>query len=379
MLLITLLNIAIFQGVILGIVILKSPIFKSKANKYLAFAIFSFSISLLNFVLEETGAYTNYPFLRFFDIIDSGLLFPIFLFLYVVHQVNHNIKNSKKWLWLFVPFLYSIVYDAIDEYAGGLSFLPKTVELILNLIQIPIILLFTPVLLIYTFTFIKFSDTPEEKKWLTYLLVLVSIFYFSWIFGSIIGSAVSEFLQQDIITPLIQVLTLFVAFLIYWISYMGIFKFRLAKDRKEIKTLLNKLNSSKPVSIEQKSPNSLNIKKGDTFTKDNNYFVKLEALCNDQHIYKDSTLDREKIATQLGISSGYVSQLINTVTGENFSTYINRYRVEAVKRIILDPEFDNYSLLAIGLECGFSSKTTFHNSFKKMTGMTPNAYRKKHK
>ncbi|WP_452601463.1 helix-turn-helix domain-containing protein [Pontimicrobium sp. MEBiC06410] len=74
-----------------------------------------------------------------------------------------------------------------------------------------------------------------------------------------------------------------------------------------------------------------------------------------------------------------MSQLINTVTGENFSTYINRYRVEAVKRIILDPEFDNYSLLAIGLECGFSSKTTFHNSFKKMTGMTPNAYRKKHK
>jgi YesN/AraC family two-component response regulator len=80
----------------------------------------------------------------------------------------------------------------------------------------------------------------------------------------------------------------------------------------------------------------------------------------------------------LNISPSYISQIVNSSTGNNFATYINHYRVEDAKKFILDKEFQNYSLLAIGLECGFSSKTTYYNSFKKITGLTPNAYRKKH-
>ncbi|MEL7219898.1 MAG: helix-turn-helix domain-containing protein, partial [Bacteroidota bacterium] len=115
-----------------------------------------------------------------------------------------------------------------------------------------------------------------------------------------------------------------------------------------------------------------------SLTAENAYFKKLEALCADERIYLDHTLDRAQVAERLGISPGYVSQIVNTITGDNFSTYINRYRVEAVKVMIASAEFDNYSLLAIGLESGFSSKTTFHTAFKKLTGMTPNSYRKRH-
>ncbi|MDX6183929.1 helix-turn-helix domain-containing protein [Flavobacterium sp. Fl-77] len=79
------------------------------------------------------------------------------------------------------------------------------------------------------------------------------------------------------------------------------------------------------------------------------------------------------------MSAGYVSQLINMITGDNFANYINNYRVEAVKEMILDSDYENYSLLAIGLESGFTSKTTFHNAFKKSTGMTPNSFRNTNK
>ena len=105
----------------------------------------------------------------------------------------------------------------------------------------------------------------------------------------------------------------------------------------------------------------------------------MEDLCVNERIYLDPTLDRVQVAEMLGISPNYISQIVNTITGDNFSTYVNRYRVEAVKAMITDAEFDNYSLLAIGLEAGFSSKTTFYTAFKKLTGMTPNRYRKAYK
>lgn len=45
--------------------------------------------------------------------------------------------------------------------------------------------------------------------------------------------------------------------------------------------------------------------------------------------------------------------------------------------MLKDPKFDNYSLLSIGLECGFNSKTSFYTNFKKETGLTPKAYKNK--
>ncbi|MEL6943801.1 MAG: helix-turn-helix domain-containing protein, partial [Bacteroidota bacterium] len=94
---------------------------------------------------------------------------------------------------------------------------------------------------------------------------------------------------------------------------------------------------------------------------------------------RDRTLDRNRVAEMLCISPSYVSQLINSITGENLSTYLNRYRVEDAKALLTDKEFESYSLLSIGLECGFTSKTTYYNWFKKITGMTPSAYRKANK
>ncbi|GAB5551847.1 MAG: hypothetical protein Sapg2KO_14380 [Saprospiraceae bacterium] len=179
----------------------------------------------------------------------------------------------------------------------------------------------------------------------------------------------------------LRTIALGAAFLIHWITYAGIFKFRLSKDQEEIRALVKKWKSS---SVKPAIPSLLQDSVGDekrtvSLTAENSYFKKLETLCANDRIYLDHTLDRAQVAKMLEISPGYISQLVNTITGENFSTYINRYRVEAVKTMIADAEFDNYSLLAIGLESGFSSKTTFYTAFKKITGMTPNMYRKTHK
>jgi AraC-like DNA-binding protein len=63
--------------------------------------------------------------------------------------------------------------------------------------------------------------------------------------------------------------------------------------------------------------------------------------------------------------------------GSGFSEYINAARVREAQRILTDLDFKNYTIVAIGLECGFNSKSTFYNSFKKVTQESPTDFRKR--
>jgi len=60
---------------------------------------------------------------------------------------------------------------------------------------------------------------------------------------------------------------------------------------------------------------------------------------------------------------------------KSFYDVINSYRVEEAKRLLLDEKNRNYTILSVGFEAGFNSKTTFNPVFKKFTGVTPTEYR----
>jgi AraC-like DNA-binding protein len=377
-LLLALFNIAIFQGIVLGVIILRSPIFKSDANKYLAYAVVGLTFSLLNLALELTEDYGQSLVLRVIDILNSGALFPVLILLFIVNQVDHPFRRSGKRWWLFVPHLFSVVLSGLDAVVDftAISFLAKSFFDLVNTALFLLILLFIPGVLLYAYSFIKYTDNRREKRWLTQLWFWVFTIMASWVVS--IFFAIFSFID---FASMMRAIALGAAFLIHWITYVGIFKFRLSKDQEEIRALIKKWKSGsiKPAPSSPSLPPISSGKRTASLTEENSYFKKMESLCVNERIYLDNTLDRAQVAEMLGISQSYVSQLVNTITGDNFSTYINRYRVEAVKVMITNAEFDNYSLLAIGLESGFSSKTTFHTAFKKLTGMTPNMYRKTHK
>ena len=118
------------------------------------------------------------------------------------------------------------------------------------------------------------------------------------------------------------------------------------------------------------------IKSGMDVTTAQGYKEKLLVLMDTEKLYQRGDLTLHELANALSISPHNLTEVINTQFDQNFYDFINGYRVREVKERLLDPEFAHYTLLAIALESGFNSKSSFNAVFKKHTQMTPSRYRK---
>ena len=100
----------------------------------------------------------------------------------------------------------------------------------------------------------------------------------------------------------------------------------------------------------------------------------LEKLMNEEHIYTDNLLTKDKVAKLLGSNRTYLSQIINEQTGKTFTQYINDYRIQDAIRILSDSN-NQTPIKSLSTELGFSSTTTFYKQFQTAIGMTPTQYR----
>lgn len=83
----------------------------------------------------------------------------------------------------------------------------------------------------------------------------------------------------------------------------------------------------------------------------------------------------QKLADATGEQKRYVSQVINEMTGKNFSVFLAEYRIrEACRRLADTGMYGNFTIEAIGNELGFLSRSNFSATFKKVTGMSPRDY-----
>jgi AraC-like DNA-binding protein/ligand-binding sensor protein len=79
-----------------------------------------------------------------------------------------------------------------------------------------------------------------------------------------------------------------------------------------------------------------------------------------------------EIAAVAGISAPYFSTIFRKEMGENFSTYLNRMRVEKVKHLLLETELPLSEIAGI---CCFEDQSWFSRIFKTFTGISPGKFR----
>ena len=92
-------------------------------------------------------------------------------------------------------------------------------------------------------------------------------------------------------------------------------------------------------------------------------------------MYLNQNLSLNDVSQAIGIPRYNISLVLNNKLNNTFFDYINKYRVEEVKKIIRMPGSEKLTLLGISFEAGFNSKATFNRSFKKYVNLTPQQFR----
>jgi AraC-like DNA-binding protein len=96
-----------------------------------------------------------------------------------------------------------------------------------------------------------------------------------------------------------------------------------------------------------------------------------------ERVYTNPDLKMKDLADVLHLSAPKLSQVFNIYLGENYYDFINRYRLSEFKRLIDEGENKRYTITALSEQCGFK-KSNFFSTFRKVEGMTPAEYLKKH-
>ncbi len=90
------------------------------------------------------------------------------------------------------------------------------------------------------------------------------------------------------------------------------------------------------------------------------------------HYQEDLSLSM--VAEVVHITPVYLSRLFKKEEGINFLDYLNQYRIDAAKKLLLDL---NYNVIEIASMTGFQNTKYFSKVFKKNVGITPSEYRKR--
>ncbi len=374
------------QGLSLTLLILHKH-GKLYANRFLGAMLFFYSIILLNIVLEELGYFFKYPLLLF---IQFGLPFFIGpLHYFYAKYLTHPLMIFKKTDWLhilpFVLFELYFGYNYFKPHSEVLSSLRNIdveglplLDIIFNwaiIIQGLTYMLMTLLILQRYSQKIKFVFSTIEKiklDWLrniTFIAIFVLINFLVENIFYLVGINLSNFFNYTSFMAAVSV---------YAVGYLGFFKSEIFAQPE----IASAIGQSSRLGTMNVRTDDLHMSKkyeksGLSPDRAKMYLNNLIKLMEQERPYIDSNLTLTQLANKLSISPHNLSEVINTQLNQNFFDFINRYRVEEVKKFLVDPQKKHLKILSIAYDAGFNSKSSFNTIFKKYTDMTPSEFQDK--
>ena len=86
---------------------------------------------------------------------------------------------------------------------------------------------------------------------------------------------------------------------------------------------------------------------------------------------------QQNLSRSLGLTPAYFCRLFHEKTGQHFSTFLTRTRMEKAQELLSGGQ--DISLAQVSAACGYPNRSYFSQVFKKYTGMTPGEFEQRSK
>ncbi|MGN6638961.1 MAG: helix-turn-helix domain-containing protein [Mucilaginibacter sp.] len=342
---------------------------KIRSNFWIAILIFVIAeISLVNEAQQSGYLEAHSRIMPFIPILRMAVG-PL-LYFYIRSLVSNQVRLDRKDYWHFFPLLLDMQFLVITIlYISGILAIPSVQQFYFKpavqgfLFRRSAIVDNLPVLAslsIYSIVCLRMirnqlSDTNQSAYKLADLKRARNIVYM--IIAQTAGLLVTIVLYSYTLVWSYYIIFIPATIFIYWTG-MAIYK------RQSNMTAQDVLEYAKPSKV---------------------YFTDEEASCHKSKliclmetdkIYLNSSLKMDMLADKLSLTERSISNLLNHHIGKSFNDFVNEYRIDEAKRKLVDPSCRQFTIAAIGLDCGFNSLATFQRCFKQFTGLTPGQYQK---
>lgn len=368
----------VVQGVLFGVMLLLMHSKKNKPTLFLGLFILLFSLEPIPNILEDMGVLLQYPILELPPIHFHFLAYPLF---YIYIQKISVFNEKKISYWTLIPGVVEIIAGLI------IFFLPMATKLQLKessfaLVYFVFGLCYSIFIGILTFRWIvlhqkevnnQFSETVHKNLNWSKLFIYGSIF-FQVLF------LIHLFIDNH---TLYFFVTLVNVILIYWVSFKGIIQENIVSlylffpnkilespavidDTMVIENLITPLALSMAEKVKTQFMTIEEMKE---------VIEVVRATIKKRESFLKSNLTIIDIAEETNIHPKRISHALNNQLKVNFNSFINKFRVDKAKELLVDNKFKHLSIEGIGMEVGFHSKATFYAAFKKYEGCTPAKFR----
>ncbi|WP_420603153.1 helix-turn-helix domain-containing protein [Flagellimonas sp.] len=356
---------------------------KSKGDYVMVILLVLMGFLLVGYALEVMGLDTEYPvFLGFYTAMPT--LFGPLVYLYVVSYTKKSQKFNPWFLLHALPYIvFTIaVFLQLTLYSEGsivddknvIEDTKKPVFLIMSFFRVFVGVIY----LIASFLVLKkhskrignhFSYTEHiDLKWLRYVIISMVVLWSTIVVANILY-------HFDTFLPYRQgdnIIFTVITIIVFLTGYYGIKQQIIFTPSITIEGNSDRNNL---VADKQKTKKQY-LHSGLSEEDSKAQLQRLLKYMKEEKPYLNGKLSLPDVADQLDISTNHLSQIINGNLNKNFFDFINGYRVDLMKKKMLDASNDHLTLLGMAYESGFNSKSSFNNIFKKTTGLTPSQFLK---
>lgn len=363
-------NIILFIGLIQGLTFGTLFFFVKRqdkyANRFLGAMLFIFALYLCWVILIDFKLTAQQPELLYFPFSFVLALGPSIYF-YTLSLTDASFKFNKIHWWHYSPVVIELVVHLLTVQESWSNNIPTfATSIFYNFSPIIQVLGITSIT-IYSIKSVQRINQYQEwmsneyadtfiysLAWLKKLLIGYAIIWMMWVPYTLI-----DFLLFNWELPIraYYPIYLFLSFFTLWIA--------LEAYRRPEATLMPVLSKEDPKGNHVKDFSQLQIQAEE-----------IRSLVRENAYYLQPDLSLSSLSKIINQSPNVLSRIINTGLDKNFSDFVNEFRVEKMKELLLSPQFDHFTTEGIAYECGFNSRATAIRTFKKFTKMSPAQFRK---